>query len=299
MPTLAQLQAEAVWRNEVVTAELDGCCDAIAAGLGIARSAVGTKGDEDHLRGHHRSQQWILASSYCTNRTYTVQAGLTSEQLRHIAAIDITPGAWGTTENRRRTAAITARVIAAMKAGELDEVLEVYGAAADLKTVTGWNNREDRTATANSSHLDHTHLGIDRRKLRDRAFLQRLASIVIGDDMSAQAETEVHATYQATFYGGSSCGRKVPFGSGQSNALVAKADYSLQLLETILTAVKGEDDTAAILARIDQRAAELRAGLVADIVALLPDDGPVDAAAFEAALRKVLGGVDGATPAGS
>lgn len=194
MPTLAQLQAEAVWRAEVVTPELDECCDTIAAGLGIARSAVGTKGDEDHLRGHHRSQQWILASSYCTNRTYTVQAGLTSEQLRHIAAIDITPGAWGTTANRRRTAAITARLVAAMKAGELDEVLEVYGAAADLKTVTGWNNRENRTATANSSHLDHTHLGIDRRKLRDRAFLQRLASIVIGDDVNLTDKVRLPAT---------------------------------------------------------------------------------------------------------
>lgn len=284
------------YRREIVTPELDECCDLIAAGLGIPRGDVGTKGDEDHRRGHHRSQEWILNSPFCTNRTYTVQAGLTDEQLRHIAAIDITPGAWGTTDNRRKVAAITARVIAAMKAGELDEVLEVYGAAADLRTVTGWNNRENRTASSNDSHLDHTHLGVDRRKLRDRAFLQRLAQIVIGDDMSAKAESEVHALWQGTYFGGSSCGRLVPAGAGTSNALVAKADYGLQLMETILAAVKGDADTAAILARIDQRAAELRAGLVADIIAALPDDGPVDVDTVEAALRRVLGGVDGATP---
>ncbi len=285
------------YRREIVTAELDECCDLIAAGLGIPRGDVGTKGDEDHRRGHHRSQEWIVNSPFCTNRTYTVQSGLTAEQLRHIAAIDITPGAWGTAENRRRCAAITARLVAAMKAGDLDEVLEVYGAAADLRTVTGWNNRENRVASSDSSHLDHPHIGIDRRKLRDRAFLQRLAQIVIGDDMSAKAESEVHALWQGTYFGGSSCGRLVPAGAGTSNALVAKADYGLQLMETILAAVKGDADTATILARIDQRADELRAGLVADLLAALPEDGPVDVDTVEAALRRVLGGVDGATPA--
>jgi hypothetical protein len=171
------------YRREIVTPELDECCDRIAAGLRIPRSNVGTKGDENHRRGHHRSQEWILNSPFCTNRTYTVQSGLTAEQARHIAAIDIVPGAWGTTDNRRKCAEITARVIAAMKLGQLDEVFEVYGAASDLRTVTGYNNREDRAASSDSSHLDHPHLGIDRRKLRDRAFLRRLASIVIGDDM--------------------------------------------------------------------------------------------------------------------
>ncbi|MEV4417036.1 hypothetical protein [Catellatospora sp. NPDC049609] len=197
------------WQREIVTDELDECCDAIAAGLGIARSAVGTKGDEDHRRGHHRSQEWILNSQWCTNRSYTVQSGLTADQARHIAAIDITPGVWGTADNRRKVAAITARIIAAMKSGELDFVFEVYGAAADLTTVTGYNNRENRAATANSSHLDHVHAGIDRRKLRDRAALARLASIVIGDDMSETTQDEVHDQHTFVFYGGDRSSGKV------------------------------------------------------------------------------------------
>ncbi len=290
MPTAAQLHAESFWQREKITPELAECCDAIAAGLGIPRGDVGTKGDENHFKGHHRSQEWLLNSRFCTNRTYTVQHGLTAEQARHVAAIDIVPGEWGTTGNRRRTAVITARLVTAMEAGELDEVLEVYGAAADLETVTGWNNRENRRATANDSHLDHVHLGIDRRKLRDRAFLQRLASIVMGDGMSAKAESEVHALWQGTYFGGNSCGRKVPFQGASSNALVAKADYTVQLLETILSAVKGEADTAAILARIDQRASELRAGLVADILAALPPDRRASPAELEAALERALAG---------
>lgn len=179
----SDITAEIWWERELVTDELDEMCDRIAAGLGVPRSNIGAKGNEVHLRGSHRSQEWIKNSVFCTNRTYTVQAGLTADQLRHIAGVDIIPGKWGTADNRRKTAEITARLIAAMRAGLLPEVFEVYGAAADLTTVTGWNNRENRSASSDSSHLDHPHLGIDRTKLRDRAVLARIAAIVLGDDM--------------------------------------------------------------------------------------------------------------------
>lgn len=203
---------ESWYRQEIVTDELDEFCDLVAAALGVPRANIGTKGNEKHRRGHHRSQQWILNSAYCTSRTYTVQSGLTADQARHIAGIDIIPGEWGTTENRRKTAEITARVIAAMKAGLLDEVFEVYGAAADLKTVTGYNNRENRAASSDDSHLDHPHLGCDRRKMRDRAFLARLAAIVIGeeDDMfTEESGRRLDALYIGVYGGGPSCGKPV------------------------------------------------------------------------------------------
>lgn len=195
------ITAETWWRREIVTDELDEACDAIAAGLRIPRGDVGTKGNVRHLRGHHRSQEWILRSSYCTNRRYTVQAGLTDDQLRHIAAIDITPGEWGTTANRRRVAAITARLVAAMRAGELDEVFEVYGADTDLTSVTGYNNRENREASSDDSHLDHVHVGIDRRKLRDRAALGRLVAVILGEDMSPENEAKLLKQVNDLHYG--------------------------------------------------------------------------------------------------
>lgn len=65
----------------------------------------------------------------------------------------------------------------------------------------------------------------------------------------------------------------------------------------ILTAVKGDADTAAILAGVDERLAQLRAGIVADVLGALPD-GPVTRDDLVAALTSVLGSVDGATPAG-
>lgn len=185
------ITSETWWRREIVTTELDEACDAIAAGLRIPRGDVGTKGNVRHLRGHHRSQEWIKESDYCTNRSYTVQAGISEDQARHIAGIDITPGEWGTAENRRRVAAITARLVAAMRAGELDEVFEVYGAASDLTSVTGYNNRENRAASSDSSHLDHVHVGMDRRKLRDRAALGRLVAVILGDDMYEQQDRNV------------------------------------------------------------------------------------------------------------
>ncbi|RKR92760.1 N-acetylmuramoyl-L-alanine amidase [Micromonospora pisi] len=57
-------------------------------------------------------------------------------------------------------------------------------------------------------------------------------------------------------------------------------------------------DESAILARIDQQAREIRSGVVADIMARLPQQGPVDRDDLVAALTTVLGSVDGATPTG-
>ena len=181
MATAAQIEAETWWDREIISDPLDVACDLMALGLGIARSKIGTKGNTAHLRGSHRSQEWIKNSAFCTSRTYTVQSGLTTYQARCVAGVDITPGVWGTDANRRAVAAMTARVIAAMKAGQLPEVREVYGAAPDLRTVTGYNNPEDRPASSDDSHLDHMHLGIDRRVVDKAAAMLKIAHVVIGD----------------------------------------------------------------------------------------------------------------------
>jgi len=182
MVTLAQLDAEPYWDREVVTPELSALGVELRQRTGRPATAFGAKGNTSHLRGGHRSGEWIAKSIYCTSRTYTAQSGLTAEQLRHIAACDWTPGDWGTAANRALMVAITKRLLAAMRAGQLAGVREVIG-TLDGKTVHA--ERYDGTRfSADDSHLDHVHLTFDRRRMRDAALMARVADLITGEDMS-------------------------------------------------------------------------------------------------------------------
>lgn len=193
MVTYAQLQTESWWNREVITPELDWLGDELCRRTGRPRAAAGSKGDNRHLNGSHRSQEWIKKSRWCTSRTYTVQSGLTAEQARHIAGFDFVPGEWGSSTNRKRMAQQTGRLIAAMKAGKLDGVLAVYG-TTDGRTVTGWDNVRNRTVSSDSSHLDHWHLTIDRRRLRDRNLMERVVATVLAlEDQPEKQEDDVDA----------------------------------------------------------------------------------------------------------
>jgi hypothetical protein len=92
-----------------------------------------------------------------------------------------------------------------------------------------------------------------------------------GDDMSAAAEQQVNSLFAAMFQGGTSMGRSVdPDGTGArpaGNSLVAKLDYTLGQVDAI------------------------RAQLAAATPAGITDEQ------LERVLRKVIGSVDGASPA--
>lgn len=90
------------------------------------------------------------------------------------------------------------------------------------------------------------------------------------DDMSERAEQQINSVFNGLFYGGTSMGRSVdPDGSGSrtaGNSLVAKLDYVMARIDAqelrvaaVLAAVADRSATTEILARVDQRAAELRA----------------------------------------
>lgn len=181
MATLAQLRAEPEWGREIVTDELDWLADQLCARLNRPRTAAGTRGDVGHLYGGHRSQEWILRSVWCRNRTYTVQRGLTATQARHIAALDITPDEWGSRANRTAVTAITRRLVAAGKAGRLPGVWEVIG-TLDGRTPVGVDLPEGQTWPADESHLEHVHKTFDRRRLQDRAVMERVLAVVLGED---------------------------------------------------------------------------------------------------------------------
>lgn len=183
MPLLSQLEAEPWWDREIVTDELAALGATMRQAWGLPADAIGTKGNEVHLRGGHRSQEWIRNSRWCTDRAYTVQAGLTADQIRHVAAFDVTPGEWGTPDNRQRMITITGRIVAARKAGKLPEITEVFG-TLDGTTVYGG---------ADSSHLDHLHLTFDRRQLHNAELMTRVANILQGDDMALRDDADGHA----------------------------------------------------------------------------------------------------------
>ncbi|HEY0697385.1 MAG TPA: hypothetical protein VGD43_06205, partial [Micromonospora sp.] len=135
------------------------------------------------------------------------------------------------------------------------------------------------------------------------------------DDMSKQAETQINSVFNGLFFGGTSMGRAVdPDGVGNrpaSNSLVAKLDWVMAQLEAqqlrdeaILAAVTGQTETGQILGLVEQRVAQLRrdAGqretalrrdLVQAVLAALPGQDPVPRDQLEAALRSVLGQLDG------
>lgn len=182
MVTLLQLRSEPWWDREVITSELDWLGDELCARTGRSRAAAGTKGDYAHLNGGHRSQEWIANSRWCTDRSYTVQGGLTADQKRHVAAFDFTPG------SPDAMIAQCKRLMAAMRAGRLDEVVELYGNVDGDQWVDGWDNLRDRAVTSDSSHLWHWHITIDRRHVANRALMERIAAIALGEDTAVSDE---------------------------------------------------------------------------------------------------------------
>src|SRR5262245_20401801 len=123
MATLAQLQAEVYWRNEFMPPELQLLASRLRAFFKVGADAIGAKGDENHLRGYHRSRNWILRSAYCTNRTYSVvetrgnRVGGNSDWL---AALDITIP-------REQLLVMCRNLDDAVRSGRLEKVTEWYG----------------------------------------------------------------------------------------------------------------------------------------------------------------------------
>ena len=190
MPTLLQLRAERWWNEEVVPPAVDWLGDQLCAATDRPRNAFGCKGDTLHMRGSHRSQAWLLNSRYATNRTYTIQAGLTTEQSNWCSGVDFTPG------SPTQMIQQCKRIDAALRAGALEEVREFYGNLDGDQIVDGWDNIANRAATSDSSHLWHWHLTLDRRYANTQSVMARILHIVLGDSMPL-SQTDLDAIANA------------------------------------------------------------------------------------------------------
>lgn len=160
MPTYAQLGAEAVWRNEKVTEQVDWLVDSLCAFYQVPRANGGVKGDNKHLNGGHRSQNWIKNSRYCTNRAYTVVNGLPGWLADDIPAFDVTLPRWAMLQISQHADRLT-------RSGQLEELVLWYGNDDGDQRVDGYDNIRNAVVTSDSSHLWHLHGQVARALTRD------------------------------------------------------------------------------------------------------------------------------------
>lgn len=179
MPTYEALRAErprgiAVWNREIVTPEMTHAISLMANGLNLPVNRFGTRGDNKHVYGSHRSQEWIELSRFCTSRSNTWQAGLSSEQRRHIAGIDIGPF------KKEQLLFICRNLDKAVRSGNFEEIRAFYGNINGDSRVDGYNNIENRLASADLSHLTHAHLTLDRRIVGHGPSMLKVVHAVLG-----------------------------------------------------------------------------------------------------------------------
>lgn len=182
MPTYEQLQAEPWWSREFAPDSMVDLRRDLLAYWKLSGSAIGIKGNNVHLRGYHRSREWVKNSAYCTNRSYSVSetAGNKSGgDSRWLAGMDITLPTTLLLE-------VCKRLDVAVRSGTLEKVTEWYGNLDGDTIVDGYNNIANRVASSDSSHLWHLHISLDRGRAGEDH--TDLYETLTGDEMVNQIE---------------------------------------------------------------------------------------------------------------
>lgn len=178
MPTYAQLEQEIWWGLEETPDSLRELAVSLRIHFSVGPDDIGSKGDNNHLRGYHRSRAWIQNSNWCTNRSYSVsrtpgdRAGGNSNWVTGMDVGGMSPS---------ELHAMCRRVDAAIRAGHLEKITEWYG-TFDGVTVTGYDNISNVHAVSDSSHLFHLHLSFDRGRANEDH--TDIFDILTGDDMT-------------------------------------------------------------------------------------------------------------------
>lgn len=185
MPSYEDLEQEQAWLDEYEPAGLRNLADALEARMPVQ---VWISGDNDHLRGYHRSRRWIKESIYCTDRVYSVSrtAGdISGGDSNWVSAMDIAA-------SPDVLQPMCRRLDEAVRAGRLEKVTEWYGNLGGDSTVDGWDNISDRPASADSSHLTHLHMGLDREHANDDH--SDLLAILTGEEDMQQTDELIKPT---------------------------------------------------------------------------------------------------------
>lgn len=252
MPTLAQLQAEAAWREETIPPNLASLGARLRAHYGLTADAIGIRGNAAHLRGAHRSRRWIKTSVYCTDRSYTVSrtpGDRSGGDDSWCVGLDVTLPRAGLIK-------ACARLDAAVRAGRLEKITEWYGNKDGDTRVDGYDNISNAVATSDDSHLWHFHLTFDRGRANDDhgdVFAILTGGSMDVSDVDAQYLTprvEALAQYLDQIRYGPEAGKAVPLVKA-----VKQIDARLsQLMPVTLT----EPQLDALADKVASRLAELR-----------------------------------------
>lgn len=173
MPSLAQLQTESWWVREIVTPELNETFHNLCAFFDSDPLGGGTRGNEFHVYGRHRSLAWCANSRFCTDPAYGTQDKRDRDgNPNHIRAIDVKL-------NRTQIREVSHRLDAAVRAGRAPMVAEWFG-TFDNVNVSGWY--EGHASSADDSHLEHVHVGVWTIYADDAQALGALFAIMTGED---------------------------------------------------------------------------------------------------------------------
>lgn len=158
MPTYEELNQEVWWGNEFQPPSLAKLSVDLRKFFNVPAMNIGSKGDNKHLRGYHRSFAWIKNSQYCTNRTYS--ASETPGNRRptngnHLCAMDITIPA-------SKLIPMCRRLDVAVRSGKFEKITEWYGNDDGDNRVDGYDNIRNVVASSSPSHLWHCHMSFDR-----------------------------------------------------------------------------------------------------------------------------------------
>jgi len=127
---------------------------------GVGADNFGCKGNEYHYSGYHRSRNFLLYSDSGNGGDYSTQGSKNQGgNGDNCCGWDLTPGVWGTSDNRRKMIEITKRLRAAARANDprLAAYYEFAGTEDGSHVVTFYAQGGEAKDPFDSSHLDHVH----------------------------------------------------------------------------------------------------------------------------------------------
>ena len=181
MPSYDQLDNEPAWRAETAPPALRRLATQLESFWGD-QAQTWIRGDNEHLRGYHRSRRWIKESAFCTNHSYSVTrtpGDRSGGDSNWCCALDISlPQALLSVVCRRLDQAVRAR--------RLEKITEWYGNLGGDQRADGWDNISKIPANSDSSHLSHLHLSFDRGRANEDH--RDVFEILTGEDMGEYSE---------------------------------------------------------------------------------------------------------------
>lgn len=243
MPSYGELDDEQAWQDEIAAPALSVLASRLRSHYPGAGAWI--RGDNDHLRGYHRSRNWIQTSIYCTDRVYSVSrtsGDRSGGNGNWACALDL--GNLPQSELH----AVCRRLDAACRAGQLEKITQWFGNLGGDGTVDGWDNISNRPASADSSHLTHLHMSFDRGRANEDH--TDLFLILIGQmDVNQTDVQEIWQNYLARN------GRNMADNVGETWQASAAAVTKLDELLSRPTAPGGDPEAFRQMIREEIRAA--------------------------------------------